>query len=84
MFSNLQLAKLQETYIILYMKYHHNNLIYIQVFCWGQNTSGQVGCGSTANQPIPRRVSAVIGNSKMVYIACGQTSTFVVSDTGEV
>jgi alpha-tubulin suppressor-like RCC1 family protein len=60
------------------------NKNYWQVYCWGQNTSGQVGCGSTANQPIPRRVSAVIGNSKIVYIACGQTSTFAASDTGEV
>ncbi|XP_021955121.1 RCC1 and BTB domain-containing protein 1 isoform X1 [Folsomia candida] len=55
-----------------------------EVFAFGQNNSGQIGCGSTANQPTPRRVSAVIGNVKIVKIACGQTSTFAVSDTGEV
>jgi RCC1 and BTB domain-containing protein len=55
-----------------------------EVFAFGQNNSGQIGCGSTANQPTPRRVSAVIGNIKIMSIACGQTSTFAVSDTGEV
>ncbi|ODN05802.1 RCC1 and BTB domain-containing protein 1 [Orchesella cincta] len=55
-----------------------------EVYAFGQNNSGQVGCGSTANQPTPRRVSAVIGSTKIVSIACGQTSSFAVSDTGEV
>jgi len=55
-----------------------------EVYAWGQNNSGQVGCGSTANQPTARRVSAVIGNTKIVSIASGQTSSFAVSDTGEV
>lgn len=56
----------------------------IKVYAFGQNNSGQVGCGSTANQPTPRRVSAVIGSTKIVSIACGQTSSFAVSDNGEV
>ena len=54
------------------------------IYAWGQNSSGQVGCGSTANQPTPRRVSAVIGNCKIVSIACGQTSSFAISENGEV
>ena len=44
----------------------------------------QAGSGSTANQAQPRRVSAVIGNMKIVSIACGQTSSFAISDNGEV
>lgn len=55
-----------------------------EVYAFGQNNSGQVGCGSTANQPTPRRVSAVIGSTKIVSIACGQTSSFASTDLRDV
>lgn len=33
----------------------------LQVYSWGQNNCGQVGLGTTTNQPTPRKVTAVIG-----------------------
>jgi len=56
----------------------------VQVYAWGQNNAGQIGCGSTANQPTPKRVSAVIGNLKIVSITCGQNSSFALSENGDV
>ena len=32
-----------------------------QIYAWGQNNCGQVGSGTTTNQPTPRKVIAVIG-----------------------
>ncbi|RXN32151.1 RCC1 and BTB domain-containing 1-like protein [Labeo rohita] len=55
-----------------------------EVFAWGYNNCGQVGSGSTANQPTPRKVSSCLQNKVMVSIACGQTSSIAVADNGEV
>ena len=37
--------------------------ICFQIFAWGQNNCGQVGSGSTTNQPTPRKVTACIGRN---------------------
>lgn len=58
--------------------------IILQVLAWGQNNYGQVGSGTTTNQPTPRRVIASIGGRQVVDIACGQTSSMAVMDNGEV
>lgn len=55
-----------------------------QVYAWGYNNSGQVGSGSTANQPTPRRVSSCLQNKVVVNIACGQLCSMAVLDSGEV
>ncbi|XP_013411436.1 RCC1 and BTB domain-containing protein 1 [Lingula anatina] len=55
-----------------------------EVFAWGQNNCGQVGSGTTTNQPTPRRVTACIGSKVVVQIACGQTSSMALLDTGDV
>ncbi|XP_066090788.1 RCC1 and BTB domain-containing protein 2 isoform X3 [Saccopteryx bilineata] len=55
-----------------------------EVFAWGYNNSGQVGSGSTANQPIPRRVTGCLQSKVVVNIACGQMCSMVVVDSGEV
>ncbi|ELK08879.1 RCC1 and BTB domain-containing protein 2 [Pteropus alecto] len=55
-----------------------------EVFAWGYNNSGQVGSGSTANQPIPRRVTGCLQNKVVVNIACGQMCSVAVVDNGEV
>ncbi|XP_027445120.1 RCC1 and BTB domain-containing protein 2 isoform X3 [Zalophus californianus] len=55
-----------------------------EVFAWGYNNSGQVGSGSTANQPIPRRVMGCLQNKVVVNIACGQMCSMAVVNTGEV
>nr|XP_031322313.1 RCC1 and BTB domain-containing protein 2 isoform X7 [Camelus dromedarius] len=55
-----------------------------EVFAWGYNNSGQIGSGSTANQPIPRRVTGCLQNKVVVNIACGQMCSMAVVDTGEV
>ncbi|XP_057350503.1 RCC1 and BTB domain-containing protein 2 isoform X4 [Manis pentadactyla] len=55
-----------------------------EVFAWGYNNSGQVGSGSTANQPIPRRVTSCLQNKAAVNITCGQMCSVAVVNTGEV
>lgn len=55
-----------------------------QVYAWGYNNCGQVGSGSTSNQPTPRRVSSCLQNKVAVSIVCGQTSSLAVVDNGEV
>ncbi|CAG2119755.1 unnamed protein product, partial [Medioppia subpectinata] len=55
-----------------------------EVYAWGQNNCGQIGSGSTTNQPTPRKITAGIGTRQVVAIACGQISSFAVLDTGEV
>ncbi|XP_010884619.1 RCC1 and BTB domain-containing protein 1 isoform X2 [Esox lucius] len=55
-----------------------------EVFAWGYNNCGQVGSGSTANQPTPRRVTNCLQGKVVMGIACGQTSSMAVLDNGEV
>ncbi|KAK3601331.1 hypothetical protein CHS0354_011933 [Potamilus streckersoni] len=55
-----------------------------EIYAWGQNNCGQVGSGTTTNQPTPRKVIAVIGSRVTVSIACGQTSSMALMDNGEV
>lgn len=55
-----------------------------QVFAWGYNNLGQVGSGSTANQPTPCHVSGCLENKVVVNIACGQFYSMAVLDNGEV
>uniref|UniRef100_A0AAY4D397 BTB domain-containing protein n=1 Tax=Denticeps clupeoides TaxID=299321 RepID=A0AAY4D397_9TELE len=53
-----------------------------QVYAWGYNNSGQVGSGSTANQPTPRRVSSCLQNKVVVNVACGYAHTLALTDEG--
>ncbi|XP_014678367.1 PREDICTED: LOW QUALITY PROTEIN: RCC1 and BTB domain-containing protein 1-like [Priapulus caudatus] len=55
-----------------------------ELYAWGQNNCGQVGSGSTPNQPTPFKVTSGIGARRVVQIACGQTSSVCVLDNGEV
>uniref|UniRef100_F7BA83 RCC1 and BTB domain containing protein 2 n=1 Tax=Monodelphis domestica TaxID=13616 RepID=F7BA83_MONDO len=55
-----------------------------EVFAWGYNNSGQVGSGSTANQPIPRKVTGCLQNKMVTTIACGQMCSMAVVESGEV
>lgn len=55
-----------------------------EVYAWGQNNCGQVGSGSTTNQPTPRKVTSGIGGRYCVGIACGQTSSMAIVEDGEV
>nr|XP_033804087.1 RCC1 and BTB domain-containing protein 1 isoform X1 [Geotrypetes seraphini]XP_033804088.1 RCC1 and BTB domain-containing protein 1 isoform X1 [Geotrypetes seraphini]XP_033804089.1 RCC1 and BTB domain-containing protein 1 isoform X1 [Geotrypetes seraphini]XP_033804091.1 RCC1 and BTB domain-containing protein 1 isoform X1 [Geotrypetes seraphini]XP_033804092.1 RCC1 and BTB domain-containing protein 1 isoform X1 [Geotrypetes seraphini]XP_033804093.1 RCC1 and BTB domain-containing protein 1 isof len=55
-----------------------------EVYGWGYNNCGQIGSGSTANQPTPRRIINCLQTKIVVGIACGQTSTLAVIDNGEV
>ncbi|KAM6141107.1 LOW QUALITY PROTEIN: RCC1 and BTB domain-containing protein 1 [Pterocles gutturalis] len=54
------------------------------LYAWGYNNCGQVGSGSTANQPTPRRISNCLQGKMVVGIACGQTSSMAVVNNGEV
>lgn len=55
-----------------------------EVFAWGWNNCGQIGCGMTSNQSGPRRVLGANTGKRVKTIACGQTSSVAVLDTGEV
>lgn len=56
----------------------------LQVFAWGYNNCGQVGSGSTANQPYPRKVAGSLQGKTSVGVTCGQTSSMALVDNGEV
>ncbi|XP_067438721.1 RCC1 and BTB domain-containing protein 1 isoform X1 [Thunnus thynnus] len=55
-----------------------------EVYAWGYNNCGQIGSGSTANQPYPRKVTSCLQGKNAVGITCGQTSSMAVVDNGEV
>ncbi|XP_028278663.1 RCC1 and BTB domain-containing protein 1 isoform X3 [Parambassis ranga] len=55
-----------------------------EVFAWGYNNCGQIGSGSTANQPYPRKVTGCLQGKTAVAITCGQTSSMALIDNGEV
>ncbi|XP_041357060.1 RCC1 and BTB domain-containing protein 1-like [Gigantopelta aegis] len=55
-----------------------------EIYAWGQNNCGQVGTGTTSNQPTPRRITAVIGCRPAVALACGQTTSMALMDNGEL
>ncbi|XP_078088320.1 RCC1 and BTB domain-containing protein 2-like isoform X4 [Mustelus asterias] len=55
-----------------------------EVYAWGYNNCGQVGSGSTSNQPTPRRVTSCLQNKVVATVACGQSSSMAVLDNGEV
>ncbi|XP_063173869.1 RCC1 and BTB domain-containing protein 2-like isoform X1 [Candoia aspera] len=65
---------------------HHSMVLTADgaVYSWGYNNSGQIGSGSTANQPIPRRVTGCLQNKIAINIACGQMCSMAVVENGEV
>ncbi|XP_034282768.1 RCC1 and BTB domain-containing protein 2 isoform X6 [Pantherophis guttatus] len=65
---------------------HHSMVLTAdgEVYSWGYNNSGQIGSGSTANQPIPRRVTGCLQNKIAINIACGQMCSMAVIENGEV
>ncbi|XP_059183715.1 RCC1 and BTB domain-containing protein 1 isoform X2 [Centropristis striata] len=65
---------------------HHSMALTVdgEVFAWGYNNCGQIGSGSTANQPYPRKVTGLLQGKTAVGITCGQTSSMALIDYGEV
>ncbi|CAK8672771.1 RCC1 and BTB domain-containing protein 1-like [Clavelina lepadiformis] len=65
---------------------HHSMVLTVdgEVFAWGYNNCGQIGSGSTSNQGSPRKVTACIGNKRIIHISCGQTASMAVTESGEV
>ncbi|XP_077987342.1 RCC1 and BTB domain-containing protein 1-like [Glandiceps talaboti] len=55
-----------------------------EVFAWGYNNCGQIGTGSTSNQSFPRKVTSGLSNKVVKFVTCGQTSSMVLTDTGEL
>lgn len=55
-----------------------------EVYAWGQNNCGQVGSGISSHQGAPRKVNSGLTGKKVVSVACGQTSSVAVTDSGEV
>uniref|UniRef100_A0A3Q3MWQ8 Regulator of chromosome condensation (RCC1) and BTB (POZ) domain containing protein 1 n=1 Tax=Mastacembelus armatus TaxID=205130 RepID=A0A3Q3MWQ8_9TELE len=65
----------------------HHSMVLTQdgdVFAWGYNNCGQIGSGSTANQPYPRKVTGLLQGKIAVGITCGQTSSLALVNNGEV
>lgn len=80
--TNLSLLNMYLEMSVIYLSFMRIHLQ--QVYTWGYNNSGQVGSGSTANQPIPRRVTSCLQNKVVVNIACGQMCSMAVVENGEV
>ncbi|XP_070786757.1 RCC1 and BTB domain-containing protein 1 isoform X2 [Enoplosus armatus] len=80
--ANLQNKKVRE----VACGSHHSMALTLdgEVFGWGYNNCGQIGSGSTANQPYPRKVTGCLQGKTAVGITCGQTSSMALVDNGEV
>ncbi|XP_063284706.1 RCC1 and BTB domain-containing protein 1 [Pelobates fuscus] len=55
-----------------------------EVFAWGYNNCGQVGCGTTTNQPTPRKVTSHLHNKMVTGITAGLTCSVAMTDNGQV
>ncbi|XP_060815883.1 uncharacterized protein LOC132907131 [Bombus pascuorum] len=57
-----------------------------EIYAWGHNVSGQVGCGTILStvQPIPKLLHIALNGKKVVHISCGDSSSVAVMDNGEV
>ena len=53
------------------------------VFTWGLGINGQLGHGSILNEDSVRQVSALT-NNVMIDIACGESHSMSLSNTGQV
>ena len=56
-----------------------------QVWCWGSNTSGQLGTGDTENRLVPARVASPapgFRRNNIIRIAAGGTNTCALNDAG--
>jgi alpha-tubulin suppressor-like RCC1 family protein len=51
------------------------------VQCWGANSYGQIGDGTTTNRTTP---VAVVGLSDAIYLALGQSHSCAIRATGDV
>ena len=80
--SNLQDKKVTQ----LSCGSHHSVALTIdgEIYCWGQNNCGQVGSGTTSNQPAPRKITASLMGKFIIVIACSQASSFALTNSGEV
>uniref|UniRef100_A0A669DKD5 Regulator of chromosome condensation (RCC1) and BTB (POZ) domain containing protein 1 n=1 Tax=Oreochromis niloticus TaxID=8128 RepID=A0A669DKD5_ORENI len=80
--ANLQNKKVKE----VSCGSHHSMALTLdgEVFAWGYNNCGQIGSGSTANQPYPRKVTGCLQGKNASGITCGQTSSMALVDNGEV
>ena len=59
-----------------------------EVYAWGQNNCGQIGSGTTTNQSTPKKIiynhASKFPSAVATKVACGQTSTMMVLDSGEL
>jgi alpha-tubulin suppressor-like RCC1 family protein len=50
------------------------------VYCWGRNQMGQVGDGTTVNQPTPQKIGGALTGKKATTVASGLWYTCAVAD----
>jgi len=55
-----------------------------EVYSWGFNNYGQIGCGSTASQGSPRKISFPVKENRMIDVSCCQNSSFALSCVGSL
>ncbi len=60
---------------------HWGRLTDGRVTCWGLNTSGQLGIGSTVSSSVPKAVSGITTATKLV---CGYNHACAIENTGRV
>ncbi|XP_061938416.1 RCC1 and BTB domain-containing protein 1 isoform X3 [Apis cerana] len=65
---------------------HHSLALTIEgkVYAWGENTSRQVGNSVNINEGTPMKVNSTLTDKRVVCISCGQSSSMVVTDNGEI
>ena len=54
------------------------------MYAWGENTSRQVGSSVNVNEGTPMKVNSTLTDKRVVCISCGQSSSMVVTDNGEI
>jgi Alpha-tubulin suppressor and related RCC1 domain-containing proteins len=76
-----------DTTVFLNVGYSHSFALTSSgsLFAWGSNSSGQLGDGTTTNQPLPVRIpESCFGSEKVVSLSSGQDFSVALTSSGNV
>ncbi|XP_003383757.1 PREDICTED: RCC1 and BTB domain-containing protein 1-like [Amphimedon queenslandica] len=54
------------------------------VYSWGFNNCGQLGCGDTTSRYNPNRVTGLLDGKTCIHVTCNHTSSFALTGEGEI